>query len=77
MRDRLASAYISLSMLEPNQVPDELRPRVERLMNELRQRRKFRAHGDPRGVQIASHAPKSGQLARAILDIFVALEGGL
>jgi hypothetical protein len=75
IKDRLAAAYSYLVILRPEQdIPKSLRNKFNALMKELEGRT---IHYNYRPTQINTRAPKADKLARAILECYMDLRGGI
>lgn len=74
MRNRLGCALTHLALLAPEDFPEELRLRFKKIMKQLNDSRVEFAY---KHCEVNAQAPRSGRIAREILDIYVTLRGGL
>lgn len=74
IQQRLGCAAILLMQLRPEDVPQPIRPRFEKLLNTLTSKTEAYSY-KPSVIRVRS--PQSGKLAQEIFSIFVELEGGI
>jgi hypothetical protein len=75
IRDRLGYALTTLIVLRPeHDIPDHLRDKFSTLMADLTKRAITYSY---RSTRVNTRRPKSGYMARTILELYTSLRGGI